>query len=49
MFDSNLALAAKHNGEIEFSIKQRSEHQVTSRMPISKGMLNPFGTIHGVH
>jgi uncharacterized protein (TIGR00369 family) len=46
MFDSNLALAAKHTGEIEFSIEQRSEHQVTSRMPISKGMLNPFGTIH---
>ena len=46
MFDSNLALAAKHTGEIEFSIEQRSKHQVTSRMPISKGMLNPFGTIH---
>jgi len=46
MFDSNFALAAKHTGEIEFSIEQRSEHQVTSRMPISKGMLNPFGTIH---
>jgi uncharacterized protein (TIGR00369 family) len=46
MFDSNLALVAKHTGEIEFSIEERSEHQVTSRMPISKGMLNPFGTIH---
>lgn len=46
MFDSNLALAAKHTGEIEFSIEQRSENQVTSHMLISKGMLNPFGTIH---
>lgn len=46
MFDSDLALAAKHGGEIEFSIEERSEHHVTSRMPISKGMLNPFGTIH---
>jgi uncharacterized protein (TIGR00369 family) len=46
MFDSNLALAATHTGEIEFSIEKRSENQVTSRMPISKGMLNPFGTIH---
>jgi len=46
MFDSNLSLGAKHSGEIEFSIEQRSENQVTSRMLISKGMLNPFGTIH---
>jgi uncharacterized protein (TIGR00369 family) len=46
MFDSNLALAAKHTGEIEFSIEERSENQITSRMPVSKGMLNPFGTIH---
>lgn len=46
MFDSNLALSAKHTGEIEFSIEERSENQITSRMPVSKGMLNPFGTIH---
>jgi uncharacterized protein (TIGR00369 family) len=46
MFDSNLALAATHSGEIQFSIEEKSENQVTSRMPISKGMLNPFGTIH---
>ena len=46
MFDSDLALAAKHTGEIEFSIEERSENHVTSRMPISKAMLNPFGTIH---
>jgi uncharacterized protein (TIGR00369 family) len=46
MFDSNLALAATHSGGIEFSIEEKSENQVASRMPISKGMLNPFGTIH---
>lgn len=46
MFDSDLALAVKHTGEIEFSIEERSENHVTSRMPISKGMLNPFGTIN---
>ena len=46
MFDSNLALAATHSGEIEFSIEEKGKNLVTSRMPISKGMLNPFGTIH---
>jgi 1,4-dihydroxy-2-naphthoyl-CoA hydrolase len=46
MFDSNLALAAKYTGEIEFSIEERDEAHATSRMLISKGMLNPFGTIH---
>jgi acyl-coenzyme A thioesterase PaaI-like protein len=46
MFDCNLALATKHIGELEFFIEEKDEALVTSRMPISKGMLNPFGTIH---
>jgi uncharacterized protein (TIGR00369 family) len=46
MFDCNLALATKHIGELEFFIEEKDEAHVTSRMPISKGMLNPFGTIH---
>jgi len=37
---------ARRTGEIEFFIEERSEDCVVSRMPISKGALNPFGTIH---
>ena len=36
----------RRTGEIEFFIEERSEDCVVSRMPISKGALNPFGTIH---
>ena len=35
----------KRSGEIKFFIEERSEDCVVSRMPISKGALNPFGTI----
>ena len=31
---------------IKFFIEERSEDYVVNRMPISKGALNPFGTIH---
>ena len=37
---------ARRTGEIEFFIEARSEDCVVSRMPTSKGALNPFGTIH---
>jgi len=37
---------ARRTGDIEFFIEERREDRVTSRMPISKGALNPFGTIH---
>ena len=37
---------ARRTGEIEFFIEERSQDSVVSRMPISKGALNPFGTIH---
>jgi acyl-coenzyme A thioesterase PaaI-like protein len=46
MYNANLVLATKYTGELEFSIEEKEESHVTSRMPISKGMLNPFGTIH---
>jgi len=36
----------KRTGEIEFYIEERGPDCVVSRMPISKGALNPFGTIH---
>ena len=36
----------RRTGGIEFFIETRSEDRVVSRMPISKGALNPFGTIH---
>jgi 1,4-dihydroxy-2-naphthoyl-CoA hydrolase len=36
----------RRTGEIEFFIEKRSKDCVVSRMPISKGALNPFGTIH---
>ena len=37
---------ARRTGEIEFFIEERSADCVVSRMPTSKGTLNPFGTIH---
>ena len=37
---------ARRTGEIEFFIEERREDCVVSRMPISEGALNPFGTIH---
>ena len=36
----------KRKGEIEFFIEERTEDCVVSKMPISSGALNPFGTIH---
>jgi hypothetical protein len=38
---------ARRTGEIEFFIEKRSEDCVVSRMPISRGALNPFGRCHG--
>ena len=38
--------AARRTGAIEFFIEARSEDCVVSRMPITRGALNPFGTIH---
>ena len=35
----------KRTGEIEFYIEERTDDHVISRMPVKKGMLNPFGTV----
>ena len=37
---------SRRTGEIEFFVEERTEESVVSRMPISAGALNPFGTIH---
>jgi 1,4-dihydroxy-2-naphthoyl-CoA hydrolase len=37
--------SAKRTGNIEFFIEKRSADCVTSRMPVSSGILNPFGTV----
>jgi 1,4-dihydroxy-2-naphthoyl-CoA hydrolase len=36
---------ARRSGEFEFFIEDRREDCVTSRMPVGKGALNPFGTV----
>jgi uncharacterized protein (TIGR00369 family) len=36
---------AKRSGNIEFYIEERADDYVVSRMPVTKGMLNPFGTV----
>ncbi len=33
-------------GEIAFSIVERAPDKVVGRMPVTDGMLNPFGTVH---
>jgi 1,4-dihydroxy-2-naphthoyl-CoA hydrolase len=37
--------SAERNGHIEFSVEERNEDYVISRMPVSKGILNPLGTV----
>ena len=37
--------SAKRTGEIEFFIEERKEDFVISKMPITNGVLNPFGTV----
>jgi uncharacterized protein (TIGR00369 family) len=36
---------AKRTGDIEFYIEERTDDYVISRMPVTNGMLNPFGTV----
>lgn len=33
-------------GQIDFTITERSAEQVVAEMPISSGIKNPFGTVH---
>jgi 1,4-dihydroxy-2-naphthoyl-CoA hydrolase len=35
----------KRSGNIEFFIEERNKEYVVSRMPVSKGIINPFGTV----
>ena len=34
------------NGQIGFTITEKSPEQVDATMPIQAGILNPFGTVH---
>jgi len=34
------------NGQIEFTITEKSPDHVIAEMPIQAGILNPFGTVH---
>lgn len=36
----------KVSGHIEFDIIEQSAEQVTGRMPVQAGILNPYGTVH---
>lgn len=36
---------SRRTGAIEFYIEERTEERVVSRMPVSRGALNPYGTI----
>jgi 1,4-dihydroxy-2-naphthoyl-CoA hydrolase len=38
-------LKAKRTGNIEFFIEERKDDCVTSKMPVTEGILNPFGTV----
>jgi len=37
--------SAKRTGNIDFSIEERSADCVISRMPVTSGVLNPYGTV----
>ncbi|MBI4693366.1 MAG: PaaI family thioesterase [Gammaproteobacteria bacterium] len=42
-----LAASATHYvGHIEFTIAEKSPERVVSRMPVTDGIRNPFGTVH---
>jgi hypothetical protein len=44
--ESDKGKKVKIDGQIEFTITERSLDQVTAEMPIQAGILNPFGTVH---
>lgn len=35
-----------YSGAIEFTIRSRSADAVTAEMPVTPGILNPYGTVH---
>jgi uncharacterized protein (TIGR00369 family) len=36
----------KFEGNIEFTVTERSEERVVSKMPVRSGIKNPFGVVH---
>jgi acyl-coenzyme A thioesterase PaaI-like protein len=36
----------KFEGNIEFTIAERSQERVESEMPVRSGIKNPFGVVH---
>lgn len=36
----------EYRGEIAFTLDAATAEQATGRMPVAKGVLNPFGTVH---
>jgi len=46
MLDFDHLFAERYTGELEFFIEERSDDHIVSRMPVKKGVLNPFGTVH---
>src|SRR4030042_3158689 len=37
--------SSKRSGNIEFFVEERNENFVISRMPVTQGVLNPFGIV----
>lgn len=37
--------SSERSGHISFTIEERSPERVVSRMPVQKGVLNPFGVV----
>ena len=37
--------SSERSGSISFSVEERSKECVVSRMPVQKGILNPFGVV----
>ncbi len=37
--------SAERSGQVKFFVEERSEDYVVSRMPVSKGILNPLGMV----
>ncbi len=40
------ALSRRYQGEIDFTVVEQSEDHVLAKMPVTPGILNPFGTVH---
>lgn len=38
--------AKRHGGRIDFEVTERSAGRVVAEMPVTEGILNPFGIVH---